>query len=241
MLQLNLPRLGECASTDYLNTQGVAVVFGRVQDYTQAFTESQLKPVARAVDKRRKEFSTGRQFAMQAQRTLGVPPAFVEHAEDRSPRWPADLMGSISHTDTLALVVLMRKAQYAGMGVDMEEANKVTEPIAQMVLTAREQEALRELQHVRNPEAIIFSGKEAIYKAVNPLVGLMIDFTEVELDFDLQQPGSFRARYVGPNQENRLLESGQGWFEYYEDHVVTSFVIPSFERSNLIAGNAFTA
>ena len=111
MLQLDLPALGEQSFRHYIHSEGVAVVFGQVQDYTQLFTQSQLAPVAKAVEKRRKEFSTGRQFSMLAQRVLGLPPAFVEHAEDRSPRWPDGVLGSISHTDTLALVVLMRSGQ----------------------------------------------------------------------------------------------------------------------------------
>ena len=86
--------------------------------------------------------------------------------------------------------------------------------------------ALPALERFRSPAAVIFSGKEAVFKAVNPLAGLMIGFEEVELDFDAGRPGRFTAHYIGENQVNRLMDIGDGWFEYYEDHVVTTFVIP---------------
>ena len=52
-------------------------------------------------------------------------------------------------------------------------------------------------------------------------------FDEVELDFDETQPGRFTARYIGPNDENRLIHQGRGSFEYIENHVVTTFAIPN--------------
>lgn len=226
MLRLDIPPLGQRASIDYLLDDQVAVVFGRVRDYTQSFTGRQMAPLAKAVAKRRNEFSTGRLFAMKAQHSLGLSPQFVERAENRSPRWPSGLVGSISHTDSLALVVLMSGSEYLGLGVDLEQASKVTHSISRMVLTAEERGALSDLSWIRSPEAVIFSGKEAVYKAVNPLIGQMIGVDELELEFDGHRAGHFQARYIGPNKENRLMESGQGWFGYYEDHVVTSFVIP---------------
>lgn len=227
MLRLDIPPLGQRSSVDYLLDDQVAVVCGRVLNYTQSFTGSQMEPVARAVAKRRNEFSTGRWLAMMAQRSLGLSPQFVKRGEDRSPRWPDGLIGSISHTDNLALVVLMRSAEYLGLGVDLEQASKVTDSIVHMVLTAGERRALADTSRIRSAEAVIFSGKEAVFKAVHPLVGLMIGFDELELEFVARRPGCFRARYIGPNRENRLMESGHGWFGYYEDHVVSSFVIPA--------------
>jgi len=226
VLRLSLPALGANARVEYLVDDDVAVVFGRVSDYTGEFPARQMEHVSRAVAKRRSEFSTGRFFARSAQRLLGRAPVYIEPSSSRRPVWPIGMVGSICHTESFAMVVLSTNGQFAGLGVDMELADRVTESTMKMVLTPAEIRALPDLRHVRSPAAVIFSGKEAVYKAVNPLVGLMIEFEEVELDFNVHQPGGFTARYIGPNNENRLIDRGRGSFEYYEGHVVTTFVIP---------------
>ena len=53
--------------------------------------------VARAVDKRRREFCTVRHCARQALRQLGLPPAPVLRGERGEPRWPAGVVGSMTH------------------------------------------------------------------------------------------------------------------------------------------------
>jgi len=231
VLRLAIPPLGANAKVEYLADDDVAVVFGRVRDYTGEFSAQQMEPVSRAVPKRRSEFSTGRFFAMSAQQLLGRAPVYVEPSASRRPVWPDGMVGSICHTDKFAMVVLLSSGRLKGLGVDMELEDRVTESITKMVLTPAEIRMLPELRHVRSPAAVIFSGKEAVYKAVNPLVGLMIGFEEVELDFDIEQPGRFTARYIGPNDKNRLMHSGRGSFEYYESHVVTTFVVPKSTTS----------
>ncbi len=226
MLRLSLPALAGKAQIEYLVNGDVAVVFGLVRDYTDAFAPAMMARVAKAVQKRRNEFSTGRFFALAAQRQLGQEPVHIESSQRRRPLWPDGLVGSISHTDRLGLVVLTSSQRYAGLGVDMELRERVTDSIAETVLTTAELQALSQLSDLPSPAAVIFSGKEAIYKAVNPLVGRMIGFEEVELDFDRNRPGRFTARYIGPHRDNRLMEIGEGCFEYFEDHVVTSFVLP---------------
>ncbi|PZS40918.1 MAG: 4'-phosphopantetheinyl transferase, partial [Pseudonocardiales bacterium] len=53
--------------------------------------------ITRAVDKRRREFRTVRHCARQALRQLGLPPAPVLRGERGEPKWPAGVVGSMTH------------------------------------------------------------------------------------------------------------------------------------------------
>ncbi|MBN1173619.1 MAG: 4'-phosphopantetheinyl transferase, partial [Micromonosporaceae bacterium] len=55
--------------------------------------------VARAVPRRRAEFTTGRHCARLALASLGVEPAAILAGPDRAPRWPAGIVGTITHCD----------------------------------------------------------------------------------------------------------------------------------------------
>src|ERR1700761_866695 len=53
--------------------------------------------IARAVAKRRREFTTGRACARVALARLGLPPAAIPRGERGDPQWPAGVVGSITH------------------------------------------------------------------------------------------------------------------------------------------------
>ena len=55
--------------------------------------------VAKAVDKRRREFAVVRSCARRAMEKLGVPPQPVLPGERGAPGWPAGLVGSMTHCD----------------------------------------------------------------------------------------------------------------------------------------------
>ena len=73
---------------------------------------------------------------------------------------------------------------------------------------------------------LLFSAKEAVYKAVNPIVGNMIDYRQC--DIRITSPGFFAATYVGSTVENRIMDSGGGCYFQTDNWVITGFVIDSF-------------
>ena len=97
--------------------------------------------------------------------------------------------GSIAHTRTLAATVVGRSTVHDGVGIDIEARTAVSPQVAQRVLTSAERDWLPA------PECrtMVFSGKEAIYKAVYPLIGEFLGFGDVELDIDAEAD-EFRAR-----------------------------------------------
>ena len=71
----------------------------------------------------------------------------------------------------------------------------------------------------------MFSAKEAGYKATFPLAHRFIGFKEAEIDIDWTA-GRFAFRYLGDHAPNRVMETGEGYFLFYERYVLSLFIIP---------------
>jgi 4'-phosphopantetheinyl transferase EntD len=194
-----------------------------VDDYRRELLAAELPAVERAVEKRVCEFATGRHLARIGMEKLGLPPREIPRGEDRQPLWPAGCLGSITHAGEMAIAVMAAAGRVRGVGIDLEEADRVTVDLQGRLLTAAERAASAGADP-RLP-GLIFSAKEATYKAVHPLVGRFIGFHEVEVDV-AWRPQTFRLRHVGDHEPNRVMESGEGYFAFFERYVLTLFIIP---------------
>jgi enterobactin synthetase component D len=124
---------------------------------------------------RRRELLTGR----AALRTLLGEDVAIARDDRGAPVLPAGWVGSISHKHERA-AALIAPADAGFVGVDLETAAPARQAIERRILTPREQQALREPREV----TLRFAIKEAIYKAVDPIVRRYVGFTEVELELD---------------------------------------------------------
>ncbi|MBX3707412.1 MAG: 4'-phosphopantetheinyl transferase superfamily protein [Pseudomonadales bacterium] len=212
---------------------GVAVTAGAMADHRDTLRPEELPAIARAVDRRVHEFSTGRLLARQAMIRLGMPDAPIPRAADRSPVWPAACQGSITHAGGHVLAAVTRRESLCGLGVDLEEAHRVTAELHAKLFTPTERARLLDPAPgatATRRAALLFSAKEAVYKAVHPSVGVFIGFQEVEVAIagDIDAPaGAFSMRYVGTHAPNRIMETGLGYFCSVDTrYVLTAFVIP---------------
>ena len=149
--------------------------------------------IARAVPKRRAEFATARVCARRALARLGVEPASLVPDDDGAPRWPAGIVGSISHTTALCAVVAAKAQRYLSLGLDLEQDKPLSPEIVAMICTARERRVLA--THGAREAIVYFSAKEAFYKCQYPLTRRFLDFQDVELSVDFAR-GEFRARVL---------------------------------------------
>ena len=100
-------------------------------------------------------------------------------ADDRgAPMLPAGLSGSVSHKGRFAAAIV-GAADGGFVGVDLEHAAPPRLDIASRILTPREQALLPDRGRA---VTLRFAIKEAIYKAIDPVVRRYVGFTEVELD-----------------------------------------------------------
>ncbi len=106
--------------------------------------------------------------------------------DDRgAPVLPAGWVGSVSHKGDRGLAIVTQEGAGPGwVGVDLELAAPPRQDIARRILTPRELAALPDHGSPDRGSAVMlrFAIKEAIYKAVDPVVRRYVGFTEVELE-----------------------------------------------------------
>ncbi|MEO0325936.1 MAG: 4'-phosphopantetheinyl transferase superfamily protein [Myxococcota bacterium] len=169
---------------------------------------------ARAVDSRRRERVAGRLLARKALARLGVV-APVPAGEDRAPRWPPGMVGSITHTTTHAAVAVARREELEALGLDVEGAAPLEEPLFARILTARERALARALPAAEagRRAKVVFSAKECAYKAQYARSKTYLGFEAMEIRlegggetgrfeacFTADVPGHFRAGDVIPGR-----------------------------------------
>ena len=162
MRELATPH-GRCVVVELADAD-IDAALARLPDAERA-RAAQLTPT------RRRDFVAGR-TALHAL----VGDAAIE-ASDRGAPLVAGWTCSISHKDTHA-VALCSPAGDGFVGVDLEHARAPRIDISARILTPNEPRAIGAAL------TRVFAIKEAIYKAVDPIVQRYVRFTEVELDAD---------------------------------------------------------
>ncbi|MCP9956839.1 MULTISPECIES: 4'-phosphopantetheinyl transferase family protein [Streptomyces] len=153
--------------------------------------------VSRAVDKRRREFTTARWCARRALADLGVAPVPIPRGERGAPVWPEGIVGSLTHCQGYRAAAVARDADLRSLGIDAEEHRPLPDGVLGMVASETERAHLAELARL-HPEVhwdrLLFSAKESVYKAWFPLARRWLGHEEAELAFAPE--GTFTARLL---------------------------------------------
>jgi len=156
--------------------------------------------VAGAVESRRREFVAGRLCARRALAELGIQDFPLLASPDRAPIWPGAIVGSITHTvaagEGYCAVAVAHRRLVAGVGLDAEPRAALPRDLWSCVLDADEQRTAWTTSDPGVWARLVFSAKEAVYKAVYPLCGRFLDFCDVHVG-PAQQPGRLQAELVG--------------------------------------------
>ncbi len=172
----------------------VGVACTDVHGDPESLYPEEFSTIARAVPRRQREYAAGRSAARQAMVAMGWPAAAVRSAADRSPVWPAGVVGSIAHTHSACVAVVARQTDMATVGIDLEDNQPIEADLWPTICTPAEltflltQPAHRQGVLVKH----LFAAKEAVYKCQFPLTQRMLDFQEVEVVFD---PGCMPSRF----------------------------------------------
>lgn len=208
-----------------LFAEGVVVRSGDpdgVRSLDDLFAEER-HAIAKAVLKRQREYAATRTLARSALAAFGIAPVPLLNGEDRSPRWPRGVVGSLTHTEGLCAVVVASSERFLGLGIDAERNARVTRDLFDHVLTPRERariEALPEAEQCRMA-TLVFSAKESLYKCQFPVTGRFVGFQEAEIDVDVAL-GGFEARFLVPLSGVPEGQRFGGRWAFLPDHVVTS-------------------
>jgi 4'-phosphopantetheinyl transferase EntD len=160
--------------------------------------------IARAVDKRRREFTTGRACARAALARLGLPPASIPRGERGDPQWPDGVVGSITHCAGYRASAVAWRRDLRAIGLDAEPHGPLPPAVLDKVASPAEQTRLAELAAALpgvHWDRLLFSAKESVYKAWFPLTGDWLGFEDAAIDFgpavDLgSASGQFTARIL---------------------------------------------
>jgi 4'-phosphopantetheinyl transferase EntD len=154
--------------------------------------------VARAVDKRRREFATGRNCARVALGRLGVPPVPILRGERGRPVWPPGIVGSITHCDGYRAAAVARDRDVLTVGVDAEPNQPLPDGVLEAVSLAAERARLPRLSAAMPGvcwDRLLFSAKESVYKAWFPPTRRWLGFEEADVTIH-PDDGGFAARLL---------------------------------------------
>lgn len=187
------------ALTESVLPRGVAVAARDPRLRPDAPNSVEAQVVSGAVPLRQAEFHAGRAAARSAMVSLGLPPLPVPAGADRAPIWPQGLTGSISHTATACVAALGLADDWAGIGVDLEEDSALDRTLITEICTVSELSWLdtQPLAERARMAKLIFSAKEAVYKAQYPVSGRLFGFDAIAVHID-RANSSFHAVFETP-------------------------------------------
>lgn len=195
-----------------------AICFAKVCDRVDQLFAEERAELSQMARKRKAAFSTGRWCAHRAQEALGGTSSAIKRVK-RVPLWPAGISGSITHTDVYAGAVV---SSDQAVGVDLEQLDRLHDGLHKTLFTEKERLLLDEYRP--GADTIMFSAKEAGYKAVFPIGQAFIGFHEAEIALD-ENSQTFVIDYVGNHEPNNVFSRGVGYWRIAYNHVFTLFVI----------------
>ncbi|ERI85854.1 4'-phosphopantetheinyl transferase family protein, partial [Bacteroides pyogenes F0041] len=127
---------------------------------------------------RLKTFILGRCAAHSALLALKEKAFPVLKGEKGEPIWAGDMVGSISHKDTVAVAAVGRKKKYKGIGIDIEDRTiALTEKEYALFCTPEE---IRHIERKTFSPVDIFSRKEAVWKAYYVVAHAAYDWMDID-------------------------------------------------------------
>lgn len=182
--------------------------------------------IARAVEPRRREFVTGRTLARTALARLGHPGAELAVGGRGEPCWPPGVVGSITHTEGYrAAAVAATVTGIEALGIDAEPAGPLPPGVLDVAAVPAERAMLAALSAGRADvpwDRLLFSAKEAVFKAWYPRTGQWLDHPDVRVVLGPEGQALRAAVHGGPVVHGRWTQAG--------GLLVTAVVIPGSGR-----------
>ncbi|MGC6455756.1 MAG: 4'-phosphopantetheinyl transferase family protein [Coraliomargaritaceae bacterium] len=170
---------------------------------------------------RTEEFLGGRRSARTALDQVGAGiDQLLTRNEAGLPSWPVGYVGSISHCMGICAAVVGPTNLFPVLGLDVERVDRISERAAERVVHSLESSFYRGQQlHA----SILFSLKEAFYKAQYPRWSHQASFCEMALEVDLSV-GSARIEFLSERLSKGMEGFGMDDF-HFRFVLVDSYVI----------------
>jgi 4'-phosphopantetheinyl transferase EntD len=187
--------------------------------------------LARAVEKRRREFATARACARIALARFGVPPGPILPGERGAPGWPPGIVGSITHCAGYRAAAVAAASDVATIGVDAEPDGVLPEGVLKAVSLPDERARLDDLASAApgtNWDRLLFCAKEATYKAWFPLARRWLGFEDADITID-PCAGTFQVRLLvaAPTVGDQPLAGFTGRWLARDGLIVAAITMPA--------------
>jgi 4'-phosphopantetheinyl transferase EntD len=160
---------------------------------------------------------------------LGLPVTSIGRGAAREPIWPRGIVGSLTHCDGYRAAAVAHDRDFITVGIDAEPANPLPDGVHARVASKAEAARAQDLARVRTLpwDTLLFSAKEATYKAWFPITNRWLDFGDVDVRFRLENE-TFAARLLVecPLVDGRRLEQLDGSWTMEGGFVGTAIAIP---------------
>ncbi len=173
------------------------------------FTESALSselfasyaiPAPKAAIKRQAEFLAARLCAREALcLQTGLPSIPLQQENSRIPLWPKHSCGSMSHSHKICAAIVGNTQHWQGFGLDIEKPLSIprAQRLAKTILTPDEYSIYSQFESSQGALylTLVFSFKESLFKALNPLTGTYFGFYDAQvLDLEPAEKGQARLK-----------------------------------------------
>ncbi|MER5887874.1 4'-phosphopantetheinyl transferase superfamily protein, partial [Streptomyces sp. NPDC001941] len=181
-----------------------------------------------------RQFATARGCARRSMAALGLPPVAVPVGAGGAPRWPSGVVGSITHCDGYRAAAAALERDALAVGIDAEPAGPLPEGVLGLVASDAERAALPTAPGICW-DRLLFSAKEAVYKAWYPGTRRWLGFRDAHLS--LYEDGTFAARLLPVDLPPGAVREFTGRWLVDGGLAVTSVVVgakvdrPSAERT----------
>jgi len=146
---------------------------------------------------RKTEFICGRATARRAMAGLGHGADAIPMGRDRAPIWPEGIVGSITQSADACIALAAAGETYRSLGVDLEPDQPLADELVLEICRPEEKDWLYSQPAANRGHLarLLFSAKEAAYKAQYPLTKLLFGFDRFSVRFDFGA-GGFLARFT---------------------------------------------
>ena len=200
---------------------GVGSCVDRIKDGNESFEyPEEGKHLSKAVLKRRNEFITGRRCARAALERIGVESCALAPDENRVPKWPTGIVGSISHSGGLCCAVAAHSVKMAYLGVDVETTTRISCGVIKRVVHPLEANFVGDDQ-ARG--SLIFSAKESFFKAQFPTWKAWPNFDDLAFHVDTSI-GQLKVIEIAthlPPGLRAAVEGMQFHYAFFNNYVLT--------------------
>lgn len=155
----------------------------------QAGDEFRLMPeeagsITSRVPRVRRASGAARLLGRELLERLGHEACPILKAGSGAPLWPAGFVGSFAHDGDIAVAAVALSRAWGAVGIDIEPAEVLPEELRELVVTPRERPRLGEDTFQGR---LLFTAKEAVYKAVAAHDGLLLDYQDIDVDLAAKQ------------------------------------------------------